>query len=212
MRNETDRFLYTLKQSGLSQTAFGASLGMSKSQMSHILSGRTRLSREVLEKLVQKYRVNLHWFITGEEPSKGYPQEEPEYAFVELVNQEAAAGRGIYIEDYPETSAIPVPQALIHPHKPSRLKAVFVSGDSMIGEKIYDGDIVIFCPQLRSGDAVYVVSVKDSLLVKRVQFDGIKNAITLISANSCYPPRVLRDEELESVRIEGKVIACLHRM
>jgi SOS-response transcriptional repressor LexA len=223
MKTEIERFLYVFRQSGLSQAAFAASLGLSKSQMSHIISGRTKPSREVLEKLVLKYKINLNWLITGGDllPAyahqeagfgQGYPQEESEYSFVELINQEAAAGKGVYIEDYPETSAIPVPQALIHPHKPSKLKAVFVSGDSMIGEKIHDGDIVIFCPQLTSGDAVYVVSLKDSLFVKRVHFDGVKNTITLISANSCYPPRVLTEDELENVKIEGKVIACLHRM
>jgi SOS-response transcriptional repressor LexA len=208
LENEIDRFLYILKLSGKSQTAFGVSLGLSKSQMSHIISGRTKPSHEVLDKLVLKYKINLNWLISG----YGCPQEESETALVEFINQEAAAGRGIFIEDYPETSVISVPQALVHPHKPSGLKAVFVSGDSMTGEKIYDGDIVIFCPQLTSGDAVYVVSVGDSLFVKRIHFDGIKNNITLISANSCYPPRVLSEEELRNVKIEGRVIACLHRM
>jgi len=208
IRNEIERLLYILELSGLSQTAFGASLGLSKSQMSHIISGRTKPSREVLVKIALKYKINLNWFISGQ----GCPQEESEITLVELINQEAAAGRGIFIEDYPETSAIPVPQTLIHPHKPSVLKAVYVSGDSMIEEKIHDGDIVIFCPKFTSGNAVYVVSVGDSLLVKRVHFDGIKKTITLISANSCYPPRILTDDEVENVKIEGKVIACLHRM
>jgi hypothetical protein len=34
----------------------------------------------------------------------------------------------------------------------------------------------------------------------------------LLSTISSYPPRVLTEDELESVKIEGKVIACLHRM
>ena len=208
MKSEIERFLYICQQSGLSQTAFGLSLGLSKSQVSHIMSGRTKPSREVLDKLVEKYGVNLNWFLSGQ----GNPQEQLETAFVELIDQEAAAGKGIFIEDYPETSSIPVPQALIHPHKASGLKAVYVSGDSMTGEKIYNGDIVIFCPRLRSGDAVYVVSVGESLLVKRVDFDEADSTITLISANPYYPPRVLSGEELENVNIEGRVIACLHRM
>jgi SOS-response transcriptional repressor LexA len=82
----------------------------------------------------------------------------------------------------------------------------------MIDEKIYDGDIVIFCPQLVSGDAVYVVSVGNTLLVKRIAFDEINRSITLISANAAYPPRMISGEELENVKIEGRVVACLHRM
>ena len=208
MKNEIERFLYICSQSGMSQTAFGSSLGLSKSQISHIVSGRTKPSREVLDKLIQKYGVNLNWFLSGQ----GYPQEKEEVAFIELIDQEAAAGRGALIEDYAETSSIPVPQALIHPHKASRLKAVYVSGDSMIGEKIYDGDIVIFNTNLTSGDAVYVVSVGDKLLVKRVVNDVINNTLTLLSANPLYPPRDLTSEERDCVKIEGRVIANLHRM
>jgi len=208
LKSEIERFLYICKQSGLTQAAFGSSLGLSKSQVSHIISGRTKPSREVLDKLIQKYDVNLNWFLSGQ----GYPQEKEETAFIELIDQEAAAGNGTYIEDYAETSSIPVPYVLIHPHKPSGLKAVYVSGDSMTGEKIYDGDIVIFCPHLTIGNAIYVVSVAGSLLVKRVDFDDINSTITLISANPCYPPRVLTSEELEHAKIEGRVIACLHRM
>jgi phage repressor protein C with HTH and peptisase S24 domain len=152
--------------------------------------------------------VNLNWFLSG----VGSPQEGEETALVELVNQEAAAGRGIFIDDYAETKVIPVPHVLTHPYNSAQLKAVFVSGDSMTGEKIYDGDIAIFYPQLTRGDAVYVVSVGDTLLVKRVDFDEVEKTITLISANPSYAPRIIAGKDLESVKIEGRVVACLHRM
>ena len=208
LKSEVERFLYILKQSGLSQTAFGSSLGLSKSQVSHIISGRTKPSRDVLDKLVEKYGISLNWLLSGQE----HPNTQLETAFVELINQKAAAGKGILIEDYAETSSIPVAQALINPYKPSRLKAISVSGDSMIEENIFDGDIVIFCPQLISTDAIYVVSVGNELLVKRVEFDRINKTITLISANPHYFPRVLTHKKLELVKIEGRVIACMHRM
>jgi SOS-response transcriptional repressor LexA len=89
-------------------------------------------------------RVNLNWFLSG----LGDPYGNKERALVELVNQKAAAGRGVIIEEYAKVSTISVPYVLIRPYTPSKLRAVFVSGDSMTGEKIYDGDIVIFCPQL----------------------------------------------------------------
>jgi phage repressor protein C with HTH and peptisase S24 domain len=82
----------------------------------------------------------------------------------------------------------------------------------MTGEKIYDGDIVIFCPGLIAGDAVYVVSVDDTLLVKRVNFDEPSQLITLISANPVYPLKMVSGKDLEGVKIEGRVVACLHRM
>jgi SOS-response transcriptional repressor LexA len=121
-----------------------------------------------------------------------------------------ATGRRILIKEYVERSAIPVPRVLIRPYSASKLKAVFVSGDSMTDEKVFDGDIVIFCPQLVAGDAVYVVSVDNTLLVKRIAFNNISQSITLISTNNAYLPRVIGGEELKSVKIEGRVVACLH--
>jgi hypothetical protein len=50
------------------------------------------------------------------------------------------------------------------------------------------------------------------LVVKRVDFDEIRKSITLISASPSYPPRVIAGQDLENVKIEGRVIACLHRM
>jgi len=208
LKTEIERFLYVCQQSGLSQAAFGASLGLSKSQVSHIISGRTKPSREVLDSLVSHYGVNLTWLIAG----LGTPPEGEETALIELVNQEAAAGRGIQIEEYAEKSAIPVPQVLIRPYSASKLKAVFVSGDSMIEEKIFDGDIAIFNPSVITGDNIYVLSVGETLLVKRVAFDAVAKSLTLISANPVYAPRVIADDALEGVKIEGRVIACLHRV
>jgi phage repressor protein C with HTH and peptisase S24 domain len=169
---------------------------------------RTKPSREVLDKLASRYGVNLNWLLSGVET----PQERKETASIELIHQGAAAGRGVVIEDYAEVSAISIPQALIHPYSSAKLKAVFVSGDSMTGEKICGGDIVVFCPGLITGDTVYVVSVCDTLLIKRIVFDETSQSITLISANPIYPPKVICGKDLEGVKIEGRVVACLHRM
>jgi SOS-response transcriptional repressor LexA len=208
LETEIERFLFICQKSGLSQAAFGASMGLSKSQVSHILSGRTKPSREVLDRLASRYGVNLNWLLSG----VGTPWESKETASIELVHQEAAAGRGIAIENHTKVSVISIPQVLIRPYNPSKLKAVFVSGNSMIGEKIFDGDIVVFCPLLTTGAAVYVVSVGDTLLVKRISFDETSQSITLISANPSYSPKVISGKDLGNVKIEGRVVACLHRM
>jgi SOS-response transcriptional repressor LexA len=47
---------------------------------------------------------------------------------------------------------------------------------------------------------------------KRIDFDEVEKTITLISANPGYAPRIIAGKNLESVKIEGRVIACLHRM
>jgi phage repressor protein C with HTH and peptisase S24 domain len=82
----------------------------------------------------------------------------------------------------------------------------------MTDEKINDGDIVIFHPELREGNAIYVVSIGNALVVKRVDFDGVNQSLTLISANPAYPPRHFSGPEMETIRIAGRVIASIHRV
>jgi phage repressor protein C with HTH and peptisase S24 domain len=83
-------------------------------------------------------------------------------------------------------------------------------GDSMTGEHINDGDIAIFHPGLTGGHGVYVVSIGNSLVVKRVDFNT-PSMITLISANPAYEPRRFSGPELEDIRIPGRVVGCSRR-
>jgi phage repressor protein C with HTH and peptisase S24 domain len=95
---------------------------------------------------------------------------------------------------------------------PDKFSAVYVSGDSMIDEKINEGDIMIFHTELKEGNAIYVVSIGNSLVVEWVDFDGINQALTLISANPAYPLWHFSCPELETIRIAGRVIATLRRV
>jgi hypothetical protein len=98
------------------------------------------------------------------------------------------------------------------PYRPENLQAVYVAGDSMIGEHIYNGDAVVFHPGLTEGNGIYVLSLDTALLVKRVSFDDLPRSVSLISANPAYPPRQIAGEELENLRIAGRVVTCVHRV
>jgi SOS-response transcriptional repressor LexA len=204
---EAEKYAMIQEKSGLSKKDFAESLGLSKEQGSMLSRGKYRPSREVLNKLVSLYQVDLNWFIAG----SGGSEAGQGLANIELIDQEAAAGRGREIEDYPDRQMITVPRALIAPYNPSVLAAVFVSGDSMIDEKINDKDIVIYRKTNAEGNGIYVVSIGTTLLVKRVEFNNIRKTVILISANAAYTPREIKGGDLENFKIEGRVIACLHR-
>ena len=208
MTGETKRFNIIREKSGLSKKDFADSLGLSLSMSYQISTGRIKLPRELLERLSSTYNINLHWFITG----RGSSNYDPDTAEIELYKQEAAAGRGHEVEDNSEKSHFNIPFSLIRPHRPENLKAVYVSGDSMIGEHINDGDIVVFNTKQIEGNGIYVVSVGNSLLVKRVDFEHSDNAIVLISANPSYGPRRYSGYEFEDIRVEGRVVACYHKV
>ncbi|MDR0474937.1 MAG: XRE family transcriptional regulator [Treponema sp.] len=207
MKNEAERYKIIQEKSGLSKAAFAAGLGISRAHYYHIETGKQNPPKEVLEKLANIYHVNLNWLISGAGPS-GF---EGNMVEIELFSQEAAAGRGREIEDYIEKQYIPILHDFLRPHNPQNLKAVYVTGDSMINERINNGDIAIFNIKQTEGNGIYVVSVGNTLLVKRVDFDGANKTIELISANPAYETRRYSGSELEDIKIEGRVVACYHK-
>jgi phage repressor protein C with HTH and peptisase S24 domain len=208
MKNEAERYKFVLEKSGLSKTAFAESIGISRSHNYHLERGTQKPPRGVLERLATVYNVNLNWLIHG----VGQSGLEAETVEIELLEQEAAAGQGREKEDYIEKQYIPILYDFLRPHNPKNLKAVHVKGDSMIDERINDGDIAIFNIKQIEGNGIYVVSVGNTLLIKRVDFDHANKTIELISANPAYETRRYSGNELEDIRVEGRVIACYHRL
>lgn len=74
---------------------------------------------------------------------------------------------------------------------------VRVSGDSMIGEGIFDGDILIVRRSLTAGHGdIVVAAINGEVFVKR--FHKKNDQIILMSANPKYPPRyILEGDELQ---------------
>jgi SOS-response transcriptional repressor LexA len=204
-KSEAKRLKEVLERSEMSARQFSEILGISEGQMSNILKGYRKPSREVLDRLVDYFGVDLNWLLRG---------ETEDVVFIDLINQEAAAGHGKEIDEYAEKQTISVPRSFIGTHKPENIKAVTVCGDSMIDAQIFDGDYVLFDTNYKLGENISVVSVGNMLLVKRVVVDNVKESITLLSANKAadYPSRIFSGIEREEVRIAGKVIAWWHRV
>jgi DNA polymerase V len=84
---------------------------------------------------------------------------------------------------------------------------VRVAGDSMTGERIYDGDLLIVD---RAADArhnhIVLAVVNGEFCVKRLQFE--RGRVTLCSANPAYPDIALDTED--QWEIWGRVIHSIH--
>ncbi|MDR2435531.1 MAG: S24 family peptidase [Treponema sp.] len=162
--------------------AFAESLRISKAMGCQISRYLLKPSRAVLERLSHVYHVNLHRFLTGKGPSG----LESDTAAIELLEQQAAAGHGVDVQDCTGRRYFQVLRSFISPYKPDRLSAVHVAGDSMAEEHINDGDIAVFHPGITEGNGIYIVSIVNSLVAKRVDFTP--QTITLISANPAVSP------------------------
>ena len=80
-----------------------------------------------------------------------------------------------------------------------------VIGDSM-EPGIREGDYVLIdqSKQEIHAGGVYALGLEDAIMIK--QLDKRSHELFIISANSKYSPIVLRGDELETVRIIGRVL------
>lgn len=81
-----ERLQLILKMHTITPATFADKLGVQRSNVSHVLSGRNKPGLDFLEKiLVQFPRVNAHWLITGEMPA-GALIEERENGMSQMKN------------------------------------------------------------------------------------------------------------------------------
>lgn len=81
-------------------------------------------------------------------------------------------------------------------------------GDSMIGARIHDGDIIFVRKQdvVDNGD-IAVVIIDDDATLKRVFYYPEKRKLVLQAENPAYEPFVYVGEELDQIKILGKAVA-----
>ncbi len=93
----------------------------------------------------------------------------------------------------------------------SNIDATFclrAQGDSMIGARIHDGDIVFIREQsmVDNGDIAAVV-INDEATLKRVYYYPEDGKLILTPENPRYAPLVYIKHELETIKILGKAVA-----
>jgi transcriptional regulator with XRE-family HTH domain len=87
----SERIVYIQQQEGISASKFADLLGVQRSGLSHIYSGRNKPSIDFLQKLSSQFpKYSLEWIINGEEPilkSQIKPQKEQ---IPDLFNQSSS--------------------------------------------------------------------------------------------------------------------------
>lgn len=81
-------------------------------------------------------------------------------------------------------------------------------GDSMMGARIYDNDIVFIKKQdMVDNGEIAAVIIDNEATLKRVQYFPDKNILILKAENPKYEDLMYSGEELDHIRILGKVIS-----
>jgi len=82
------------------------------------------------------------------------------------------------------------------------------SGDSMIGARIHDGDIVFIRQQDMVEDGeIAAVLIEDEATLKRVYYDREAGVLQLFAETPQYKTMRFSGEELDHIRILGKAVA-----
>ena len=81
-------------------------------------------------------------------------------------------------------------------------------GDSMIGVRIFDGDVVfIKKTEIVENGEIAAIVIDDEVLLKRFYYFPDESLLTLQSENPKYPPKNYTNEQLDHIRVLGKAVA-----
>jgi len=85
-----ERLQLILKMHNLTPSAFADKLGVQRSNVSHVISGRNKPSLDFLEKIILNFpRVNAHWLLTGQMSTSQEVKLEPKKEVESVQENEA---------------------------------------------------------------------------------------------------------------------------
>lgn len=91
--------------------------------------------------------------------------------------------------------------------------ALRTKGDSMIGDNIVDGDIVLVKKvSMVEPHEIAVVVINDEATLKRVRYDRKNNIVMLEASNPNVPVKLYVGEELERINILGKAVLLQRKL
>lgn len=154
--------------------------------------------------IAARFGVNPAWLNTGSGPV--YRHEQGDTVLVPKVAARACAGGGSFELGDRVIDELPFDRSwLAAKGSPVRMVAMEVVGDSMSPELEPGDNILIDQSQDRVVDNnLYVVGLADSIQVKRVQVRP--GLVVLFSTNQRYSPVTLQGDEIDTLRVIGRVL------
>lgn len=192
-------------ENGLTTDALSQRSGVPKGTLNKLLNGETRNpTAATLKKLADALNCPVELLCSSNAlPLRNTEDILPVHRRVLPLLGEIAAGVPIYADEEFEVTSC---DDSIHCDF-----ALRVRGDSMIGARINDGDIVFIRSQddVDDGD-IAAVLLNDEATLKRVYH--IKNGLQLLPMNPCYAPMIYTLDECDSIRILGKAVGFQSRL
>ena len=138
------------------------------------------------------------------------PSAEEPSVLVPIVRQRLSAGNGLtYMGPSNSVGSVRVLERMARGLDPARLIAAQVTGDSMTGVQIFEGDLVIFATGHVSANGICVIALANEVMVKRLEFNPLTKEVSIISENPRYQTITTRADN-DEFRILGKVVGWIH--
>lgn len=198
----------------LTRKAFGDAIGVSVSKLQSIEDGRQRVDHEVLAAITDCFDVSANWLLKGAIDAERDTTPASSFVQIPRYSVSAEAGNsGSFVSDPLDITYYAFSLQWIKRRglDPKELQIIEVRGDSM-EPKLWEGDLILIDrSQIDPKDGkAFVVRVWDEFVVKHVQIIG-ESAISLLSANTVYPPRELNlPLDDRDFQIIGQVVASMH--
>jgi repressor LexA len=197
-----DRIRQIREKCGITQTELAEAIGTTKQNLykyeNNII---TNIPSDKIEKIATVCRVSPAFLMGWAEKSEIELVSRPQIKQVHVIGR-VAAGLRCFADMQAEEYA-PCDASLLH----TGYDYVYlrVVGDSMEPE-LHEGDKVLVQVRdtVESGSYAVVIVDGDDGLVKKVEYT--KTQLTLISENPYYPPRRFKCDEMNRVRVFGKVV------
>lgn len=194
---------------GYSMSEFAKLIGCSKSAIGMYETGQRKPKYEILESIADTFNVDMNYllgksdterlenFTLSSQFSNLFPIEKKKIPLLGDI----ACGKPIYADEGRESYVI----AGTNVNADFCLRA---KGDSMIGARILDGDIVfIQKADIVNNGEIAAVIIEDEATLKRVYYYPESQKLVLNAENPKYEPLVYVDSELEQIHILGKAVA-----
>lgn len=201
------------KEKNISQEKFADLIGVSKSTISMYENGNRTPDFETEEKIADFFNVDLDYLRGRSKIRNKYQAQLTSNAIILDKSQfisvpvygKASAGCGcinmetalydkvIHINGYSHDSFL-----------------IEVSGDSM-EPLIFDGEFVLVDPshiEIEEGK-IYVITYNGETFIKKIEEHEEDGIVVLKSINQQYRDRIIKQEEFESVKINGRVVKVI---
>ncbi|MDM9631659.1 XRE family transcriptional regulator [Robiginitalea aurantiaca] len=214
MENEIviKRFTEVRRDLGFTQAEFAGKLGI-PSTTADIERGRTRLTGKVVAELLRLYRINPLW-LYGESTKRYLDTESvsvmPKVVSVDsaenenilLVNAKAAAGYPQNIQDTSWYRKLPAFDLPLPQFRNASYRGFQVEGDSML-PNLSPGDWVLARGIENwddiNGNRIYVIVLKDAVVVKKIEKIPGTERVRMISLNGSYLPYEVDTKDIQEV-------------